>query len=269
VDHVIGGLRSLLAVPAAAGVLVAALLIGGRERDVTPRCHVLIPAYVPPDAMPDVVRAARPTLLVVNPASGPGIARDEGYAAAIRNVRRAGVRVLGYVATGYGARPRADAEADIDRYEQWYGTDGVFLDEAAATPSQVGHYRALAAHARAAGERLVVLNPGTVPDHGYFDVADVVVTFEGPYARYSDAIEHAPAWVRDLPPERSAVLVYEATAEQAAAVVTDTRHAGYVYATTGTLPHPWGKLPTYLREENGPLRGCGSPVKNESLEVAP
>jgi hypothetical protein len=265
----IGGLRSLLAVPAAAGVLVAALLIGGRDRDAGPRCHMLIPAYVPPDAVPDLARAARPKLLVVNPASGPGAVRDDAFVAAVRGARQAGVRVLGYVPTGYGARPRAEVEADIDRYAQWYGTDGVFLDEAAAAPSLLEHYRRLAAHARAAGERLVVFNPGTVPERAYFDVADVIVTFEGPYARYLDAMERAPGWVRDLPPERSAVLVYGATADQAASVVTDTRHAGYVYATSGTLPHPWGKLPAYLTEDNGPLGECGSPVKNENLEVAP
>jgi hypothetical protein len=269
VDHVIGGVRSLLAVPAAAGVLVAALLVGGRERAPAPRCHMLIPAYVPPDAVPGLARAARPKLLVVNPASGPGAERDEAYVSAVRAVRRAGARVLGYVPTAYGARPRAEVQADIDRYEQWYGTDGVFLDEAAAAPSRLAHYRALAAHARAAGERLVVLNPGTGPERADFDVADVIVTFEGPYARYVDAMERAPAWVRDLPPERSAVLVYGATADQAAAVVSDTRHAGYVYVTSGRLPHPWGTLPTYLREENGPLEGCGSAVKNERIEVAP
>jgi Spherulation-specific family 4 len=266
---VIVGLRSLLAVPAAAGVLVAALLLGGREREAGPRCHMLIPAYVPPGAVPALARAARPELLVVNPASGPGAARDDAYVAAVRAARRAGARVLGYVPTAYGARPRAEVEADIDRYREWYGTDGVFLDEAAAAPSLLDHYRALAAHARAAAQRVVVLNPGTVPARGYFDVADVVVSFEGPYARYSDAMDRAPGWVRDLPPERSAVLVYEATAEQAAAVVTDTRHAGYVYATSGTLPHPWGAPPAYLREEDGPLGRCGSPVRNENLEVAP
>jgi Spherulation-specific family 4 len=266
---VIGGVRSLLAVPAAAGVLVAALLVGGRERDPAPRCHMLIPAYVPPDTVAALARTARPKLLIVNPASGPGAERDDAYVQAVRGARGAGARVLGYVPTAYGARPRAEVEADIDRYAEWYETDGVFLDEAAAAPSQLGHYRALAAHARAAGDRLVVLNPGTVPERGYFDFADVIVTFEGPYERYSHAMERAPGWVRELPRERSAVLVYQATADQAAAVVGDTRHAGYVYATSGTLPHPWGTLPAYLREENGPLGRCGSTIKHADTEVSP
>ena len=265
----IGGLRNLLAVPAAAGVLAAALLVGARDPEDAPSCHMLLPAYVPPDAVPELARIARPQLLIVNPASGPGTARDDAYVAAVRGAKRAGAQVLGYVATGYGARPAAEVEADIDRYEEWYGTDGIFLDEAAAAPSQLGRYRALAEHIRAAGKRLVVLNPGTVPDRGYFDVADVIVTFEGPYARYSEAMDGAPAWIRELPRGRSAVLVYSTSREQAAGVVADDRHDGYVYTTSGTLPHPWGTVPAYLREENGPLGGCGSPVKHASLEVAP
>ncbi len=258
-------MRSLLAVPAAAGVLVGALLLGARDPGDAPRCRMLLPAYVPPDAVPELARAARPQLLVINPASGPGAARDPAYVAAARGAQRTGAHVLGYVPTGYGARPRAQVEADIDRYEEWYGTDGIFLDEASAGATQLAHYRALAAHVRAAGKRLVVLNPGTVPDRGYFDVADVVVTFEGPYASFGKAIERTPGW---LPAERSAMLVHGASREQASAVVADAQHVGYVYVTSGTLPHPWGAPPAYLREEHGPLGGCGSPVKNASLEVA-
>jgi hypothetical protein len=149
------------------------------------------------------------------------------------------------------------AAAEIDRYESWYGTDGVFLDEGAAASGALPYYRALAGHVRAEGERLVVLNPGTVPDRAYFDVADVIVTFEGPYARYAAALERTPDWIRELPPDRMAALVYGASREQAADVVARTEHAGYVYVTSGTLPHPWGTVPAYLREENA------------SLEVAP
>jgi spherulation-specific family 4 protein len=264
----LGGLRSLLAVPAAAGVLVAALVVGARDRDNAPRCHMLLPAYVPPDAVPDLARHARPQLIVVNPDSGPGAARDDAYVAAVRGAQRAGAQVLGYVATGYGARPPADVEADVDRYAEWYGTDGIFLDEAAAAPSQLARYRALARHIRTASGAMVVLNPGTVPDRGYFDVADVIVTFEGPYTNYSAAMDRAPGWVRDLPRGRSAVLVYGATRQQASTVVSDTRHDGYVYVTSGTLPHPWGTVPEYVREHNGPLGGCGSPVQQGNAEVA-
>ena len=36
--------------------------------------------------------------------------------------------MLGYVPTGWAGRPLDAVKADIDRYRQWYGVEGVFLD---------------------------------------------------------------------------------------------------------------------------------------------
>jgi hypothetical protein len=63
----------------------------------------------------------------------------------------------------------------------------------------------------------VVLNPGVVPARGYFDLADIVVTFEGPVDGYAGAVRRMPA-------------------------------AGYFYATSGTLPDPWSAVPPYLAD---------------------
>jgi hypothetical protein len=245
-----GARLSWLVVPAAAGVLAVAVLVGHRGHGGRECRALLIPAYVPANAVLELARAVRPRLIVINPASGPGTAGQDAYRRAVKGAQRAGVSVLGYVSTGYGARSPADVEADIDRYAAWYGTDGVFLDEAPATDDALPHYRALAEHARAAGGRLVVLNPGIVPAPGYFDIADVVVTFEGPYLQYVEAQGQAPAWVRALPPDRIAMLVYGATRAQADAVVSGSDHAGYVYATSGALPHPWGTVPADLAEDD-------------------
>ncbi len=198
------GRRTWFVVPAAAGMLAVAVLLGERGSDGAAQCRMLlVPAYVPPDAILELARAVRPGLIVINPASGPGPARQAAYGAAVRQVQAGGGRVLGYVPTGYGARDPAQVTADIDRYASWYGTDGIFLDEAAPASDRVPYYRALAAHVRAPGRRLDVLNPGTVPDRAYFDIADVVVTFEGSYAEYAPP----PDWVLALPAERVAHLV--------------------------------------------------------------
>jgi hypothetical protein len=211
-----------------------------------------VPAYVyPDDIMRLVGQAALPRLLVVNPASGPGAAADPRYGRAIAAARDAGSRVLGYVPTTWGARPAADVEADIDRYRSWYGVDGVFLDEAASNEARLTHYHALAHHARAAGADLVVLNPGVVPARGYFAIADVVVTFEGPLTAYRD--HRPPAGVA---PERTAHLVYGASREQALRELAAPPSARYVYLTSGTLPHPWGTVPDYLAQELAALGAC-------------
>ncbi len=249
----------LLASVAAAGAIVLVTLLTTRGADRRTTCRTtLIPAYVPPHALVELVRASsRPRLLVINPASGPGAEPSAGYREAVRTAQRAGARVLGYVHTTYGARPAADVMADIDRYMSWYGVDGVFLDEAAHDVARVGYYAALARHVRAGGaRRVVVLNPGVVPARQYFALADVIVTFEGPYAAYGAAMDATPDWVRDQPPGRVAHLVYDASRQQALATVSHPQQAGYVYATSGSMPDPWRTVPAYLHEEEHALEVC-------------
>lgn len=219
-----------------AGLLATVALAGCAGSPGPPCQDALVPAYV---SAASLLRLADhgplPSLLVVNPASGPGGAPDAGFRRAISAARADGARTLGYVPTDWGARPRAAVDADIERFRAWYGVDGIFLDEAAHGEDRLEHYRALAADARSAGARVVVLNPGVVPAREYFDVADVVVVFEGAYADYRGW--NAPDW---LDPARTAHLVYGAPPDKAVAA----REGAYVYVTTGTLPHPWGTVVT-------------------------
>jgi hypothetical protein len=174
----------------------------------------------------------------------------------VRTAREAGTRVLGYVSTSYAARDLNLAMADVDRYHSWYGVDGIFVDEAAHTDERLGYYRALSSHVRASRDQLIVLNPGVVPARRYFDAADVVVTFEGPYTEYPAALERMPDWVRRMPPKRIAHLVYAASAEHARRVVEARTEAGYLYVTSESLPNPWGALPPYLDKEEALLETC-------------
>jgi hypothetical protein len=249
----------ILASAAAAGAIVLVTLLTTRGAERRPTCRTtLIPAYVPPHALVELARASsRPRLLVVNPASGPGPEAVPAYRAAVRAAQRAGARVLGYVHTGYGARPAAEVMADIDRYVSWYGVDGVFLDEASHDVERLGYYAALGRRARAGdAHRVVVLNPGVVPAREYFDLADVIVTFEGPYAAYGAAMDAMPDWVGHQPPGRVAHLVYDASRRQAMAIVSHPQQAGYVYATSGSMPDPWRTVPSYLHEEERALEVC-------------
>ncbi len=240
--------RSGYIASAAAGtILLAGALSSSRGADRRAPCAAsLLPAYLYPSEIHRLAEHARlPELLVVNPASGPGAAPDVDYRRAIAAARSGGARVLGYVPTGWAGRPSGAVEADIARYREWYGVDGVFLDEAAASESALPYYRTLRDRAE-----FVVLNPGVVPAPGYFDIADVVVTFEGPFAAYR---MRAP----DPFPERSAHLVYGASAEQALVALERERPVRYAYFTSGALPHPWGSLPDYLAPELAKLGGCG------------
>jgi len=251
---VVGIVAAAIGLVALAGVVLAS----GTHR--SPVCRsTLVPAYVGPSELISLAeRPHRPRVVVINPDSGPGARRDAAYAEAVRRAREAGLRVLGYVATGYGARSVADVGADVDRYARWYGVDGIFLDETAHTADLVAHYWRLAQVVRGDGAGLVVLNPGVVPAIGYFRFADVVVTFEGTADEYAAALARTPAWLQSFAPEQIAHLVYGASREQAVAAVGASSGAGYVYITSGTLPNPWQTVPDYLEEEEALLAACAS-----------
>lgn len=250
--------RAYILASVVAGAITLGAVLVTRGSESRPPCRsALIPAYVPPSAITDLVeRSDRARVLIVNPSSGPGTRPHPAYQRAVRTAREAGTRVLGYVSTSYAARDLNLAMADVDRYHSWYGVDGIFVDEAAHTDERLGYYRALSSHVRASRDQLIVLNPGVVPARRYFDAADVVVTFEGPYTEYPAALERMPDWVRRMPPKRIAHLVYAASAEHARRVVEARTEAGYLYVTSESLPNPWGALPPYLDKEEALLETC-------------
>ena len=250
--------RAYLLASIAAGAIVLIAVLVTRGAESRPACRsALIPAYVPPGEIADLVgRSDRSRVLIVNPSSGPGAQPHPAYQEAVSRAKEAGTRVLGYVPTSYGARALRSAMDDVDRYNSWYEIDGIFVDEAAHSDERLSYYQALSSHIRASGDELIVLNPGVVPARGYFDAGDVVVTFEGSYSDYSAALEQMPDWVRQMPRSRIAHLVYAASADEATRVVESATGAGYLYVTSGSLPNPWGALPRYLDQEEALLESC-------------
>ena len=74
-----------------------------------------------------------PVIAVVNPANGPGSAINAGYVAGIGRLVDAGIKVIGYVATGYTGVPEATVRADIDRWKNLWERQPKGVDQA--------HYR--------------------------------------------------------------------------------------------------------------------------------
>lgn len=239
---------------AAVLVQVGACSTTGPTADPTPppaaeeELHVAVPGYVDPGdaAYWDAVVAAVPTVrdVVINPDSGPGAAPVGPYVDLVQALRQAGARVVGYVATGYGQRDPATVTADIARWREWYGVTDVFLDEVPAVPEAIPTYAGYTAAVRD-GDGMAVLNPGVVPDPGYFGIADAVVTFEDPASSYLGA--EPPGWVRD--DERAEVwhIVIDTPADQLDAVVGRARQQGVdeVYVTDDVDPNPYDSVPTY------------------------
>lgn len=214
---------------------------------------VAVPSYFYPDSgspgsLWDSLGSSYPAarIAVINPNSGPGDARNPDYTRQTRESRAAGLAVLGYVHTSYGARDLELVKAEIDRYYEWYGVDGIFLDEASTNCDLVPTYYApLYDHIKSRGGT-VVHNPGTHPEREcHMSVADVLVTFEGSYEAYTTGYS-APAWISDYPPERFWHLVYATPTEagmREAVRLSRERNAGWIYVTPDDLPNPWDTLP--------------------------
>ncbi|GIG00451.1 spherulation-specific family 4 protein [Catellatospora citrea] len=205
-------------------------------------------------------------IAVANPFSGPGKTRDPNYAAAITAAKTAGVRVLGYVATGYlGTTGRAtrlnettpaawaaQVQQDIATWYRLYGADGlagIFFDEVqnvcGPQDTYIDTYRMLDRHTKRANPgAFTVINPGIDTEPCYADAADVILTFEGTYETYLGW--QPPTWHRALDPRRLWHLVHatDTTARLANAVaLSKQRNAGYLYVTPDVLANPWDSLP--------------------------
>ena len=124
-------------------------------------------------------RALAVRLVVLNPSSGPGLCRQESYAALAGRLRAAGVRRIGYVDTAYGTRPSADVRDECAAFRDWYDVDWVFLDQVSSMVGGLDAYEQYVRDARSLGCRTVVLNPGVYPHRAYLDLANLVVTFDG------------------------------------------------------------------------------------------
>lgn len=209
-----------------------------------------VPAYFYPGQTWTTARNSAPKLklMVMNPNSGSGTSANSDYVAAVANARAAGIKVVGYVYTNYGARSAAVVKQEITNYKNWYTTDGIFFDEAATanTPALLNYYQDLANFTRQTANQKVILNPGTMPDEAYMSVADVIVTFEGKFKNY--AAMQTPAWVANYQPNRFWHIVYGANIWQTLQVLklAEARNAGYVYITEDQFANPYDTLPRYL-----------------------
>ncbi|MGW2746449.1 spherulation-specific family 4 protein [Streptomyces sp. NPDC001450] len=209
---------------------------------------LLVPLYVHPAEDPGawhrlITAAARTYAVVLNPADGPGTAPDPAFTAAARALHAAGARLLGYVDTDYGVRDRAEAVEDVRRHQEWYAVEGCFLDRVTATAEGLPACRRLVRELRRLGAGTVVLNPGVHPAPGYIRVADLTVTFEGPWSTYVSAFTR-PAWTARHPPERFCHLVH-GVPEALVPLAVRTAHergAAVCGPVTGEPPNPWSEL---------------------------
>jgi hypothetical protein len=238
--------------------------------------HLASAAYITPtnpswDQL--IATGSRLGFVVVNVYNGPGTAPTPEWTSLIQRVHAAGIKVLGYVDTGYlgGSDPVrytragdtdptnwiAQAEQDVNAWYGFYGgaIDGIFFDDVmntcgptAGSDEYAKDYRFLSSTVHTAHPgSLTVLNPGITVPQCYEDAGDVLLTFEGPASDFlNPPADLAPLpWQAKADPAKFWNIVYGVDAAQLGAVMTKGKkdNVGYMYATPDTLPNPYDTIP--------------------------
>lgn len=222
---------------------------------------ILLPLYIYPmwwDAdlykWDEVAAAARDVEIwaIINPASGPGGPPNSDYQRGIADLRAAGITMLGYVWTNYGAKPIDDVKNELDIYAEHFlplGLSGIFLDGVNSSASLIPYYAELESYAREKGFRWVVLNPGTTIAEEYLaqKVGDVIVIFEDNYTNF---LAHTfPDYVGRYPSERFAILIWGVPGlAEAREALARAQKIGFIHCTDDTPPNEWDTLPSFWED---------------------
>jgi len=245
--------------------------------------RVLVPAYFTAGAGD----ARWPTLIdglqrfpnvaitaILNPTNGIFNAPQPGLRAAAAEFASKGGKVIGYVMTDYGsgARSLADIKAGIDAYATHYGNSvsGIFLDEMFHRTSRIGFYQAIVDHIRTHYPAFVIVgNPGAHPDAAYFDLVDVMVSFEGLASDYLGVdAQTLQTWQQEPGNGREALLVHSASC----ADMQDAIRAGAAAHPNARIVYftdlhydpqtysgdPWVDLPGYWAQLLGTVNAVNS-----------
>ncbi|RAL10681.1 spherulation-specific family 4 protein [Aspergillus homomorphus CBS 101889] len=189
-------------------IVVPCAVILTRKKHHAKKINVLYPLYIYPtnsSTWSPLYKeiTERPDLnftVIINPSSGPGNTTypNEAYSTEVERLASyANVRRVGYVRTAYATRNISSVLADVSTYAGWanqsaqLAMDGIFFDEAPYdyAADKVEYMNTISAVVKNStglqGERLVIHNPGTIPDGRYdSNTTDVTVVFESSYNDY-------------------------------------------------------------------------------------
>jgi hypothetical protein len=229
--------------------------LGGNGGTPSGPAGTIVPLYTyPTDSSWSAIVSAKnarptvPVLAIVNPNNGPGSTVDGNYTTGINNLRSAGIKVLGYVATGYASRSEALVQSELDRWRSFYpGVEGVFFDEMSNVAGQEDYYRRQDAYARSKGFTYTVGNPGTDTRSSYVGVVNTIIVYE------SAGAVPLPTWYQGFPRENFAVIPYRVPSLDSAYVAAAKQSVGFIYLTNDDLPNPWDSLPPYFPSLLGEL----------------
>ena len=146
-----------------------------------------MPLYTSPgDSSWNAVIAAKkahPTVgvvAIVNPSNGPGSAVSSAYTSGIAGLTAAGIKVIGYVATGYTRQQRRHREGEHRSVEAFYPglISGIFFDEQSNAAQFVSYYRDSVAVHEGPGPAVHRRQSGHRHRRSYVGALDMMLIYE-------------------------------------------------------------------------------------------
>ncbi|BCL81319.1 hypothetical protein ccbrp13_37840 [Ktedonobacteria bacterium brp13] len=223
---------------------------------------LLVPAYfypTPNDWYTMCDSAPVDSIVIMNPNSGAGSARNTDYVTAVEHCQNDSINVIGYVYTSYGSRSLSDVEAEISNYYTWYGIDGIYLDEMSSNASTLNYYTTLFNYIHAKGGSAHNLDVGGMGTASSTDwalnsgIVDILVIFEGNASSFSSFVQ--PSWASNYPASDFAAIVYgvsgSSSISNTCATLSTRDTITYRYVTDGSGANPYDTLPSYWSTEAG------------------
>ena len=106
--------------------------------------------------------------------------RAELIANWVNKLKAAGVIAIGYTYDDYSTRSLSALKADADKHKNWYGADGIFVDEFTNKAGNEQHYRDITAYVKNTLDmKMTMGNPGTDVPKSFIGTVDIINITEG------------------------------------------------------------------------------------------
>jgi len=231
------------------------LILVGLPSLVSSQCpggmNMIVPLYGYPSADWNTVASSASTITtiaVINPNNGPGGPPNADFVDGVNNLYAAGVTVMGYVCVNYSKVPLSAVQEEIDIYiNYWTHISGIFIDMVTTDPSYLDYFQSLHDYIIGKGYSQVIINPGTIPDPSYANVATMIVVLEN-YA--SIVPQWNPSWLNCINNANYAAILHNALDTSTMEVTIDAIKGlgviGWMYVTDGS---GYNKLASYYQSE--------------------
>jgi hypothetical protein len=232
----------------ALAVLCIAVLVQLKDATAMASSGVIVPLYSYPgptwNALIEEKNAHKsvPIVAIINPDSGPGT-EDPNYSTNVQNLQAAGITVLGYVSTNYGAKSMPTVESEIDSYHNWYHVNGTFFDQMSNVPGNETYYGNLTKYVKSHDMSMTIGNPGIDTLPSYVGTVDNIVVYDNPGL---PSISSLGGWHENFTETNFSLISYSASNINSTYVENATRYVQYLYITNSTLPNPFLTLPSYF-----------------------